>query len=250
MFFIKKYFICVTFLLLPTIIFSQNISLMEYNGELGGGLGTSSYIGQIGGGVPSYRTNFNFFYKKFLTEKFSVRINYEYVPLGANDANTKQAQIKLRGFDFYRTFHEMNFLFEYFFDDIRYLNSENHIIPYVGVGFGYLLNAPTNNNNFITYTSDQQRYTDQFWPICTMPINLGISYRFKNNINLFSEFTLRLTTSDLIDNFSATDPITTASGTFYASKKGNDKFYSIKFGISKSLFNVYGNDKSKKKKNK
>ena len=144
----------------------------------------------------------------------------------------------------------MNFLLEYFFNDIRYLNSENHIIPYVGVGFGYLLNVPTNKNNFITYTSDQQRYTEQFWPICTMPINLGISYRLKNNINLFSEFTLRLTTSDLIDNFSASDPIMTANGTFGASKNGNDKFYSFKIGMSKSLFKQFGPDKEKRKKNK
>jgi hypothetical protein len=112
------------------------------------------------------------------------------------------------------------------------------------------LNVPTDKNNFITYTSDLQKYTDQFWPICTMPINLGLNYRLKNNINLFSECSFRLTTSDLIDHFSATDPIITANGTFNASKKGNDKFYSLKLGISKSLFNIYGNDKSKKKKKK
>jgi hypothetical protein len=248
MIFIKKYFIIIALFFAPTFIFSQSISLMQYKGELGMGVGTAAFVGQVGAGSQTYKSNFNFFYKKFLSENFSVRINYEYIPLAANDLNSKQKQIALRGFNFYRTFHEVNFLLEYFFSDIRYLNAENHIIPYVGLGFGYLLNVPTDKNNFITYTSDLQKYTDQFWPICTMPINLGLNYRLKNNINLFSECSFRLTTSDLIDHFSATDPIITANGTFNASKKGNDKFYSLKLGISKSLFNFYGNDKSKKKK--
>ncbi len=221
---------------------------MQYKGEFGGGIGTSSYMGQIKGGFKSYKANFNLFYKKFLSENFSVRFNYEYVPLTANDAFSKQKQIIERDFNFYRTFHEFNFMFEYFFKDVKYLNSENHVIPYVGVGFGYLLNVPTNKNNFITYTSDIQKYTEQFWPICTMPINFGLNYRLKNNINLLSEVTFRFTTSDLLDNFSATDPITTANGIFNAKNSGNDKFYSIKFGVSKSLFNLYGLDKSKKKK--
>jgi hypothetical protein len=221
---------------------------MDYKGEIGGGLGTASYIGQIGGDVNSYRTNFNLFYKKFLTENFSVRINYEYVPLGANDSLSKQAFIKSRGFNFYRTFHELNFMFEYYFNDVKFLSSENHINPYVGIGMGYLLNIPTNRNNFITYNTQQQIYTEQFWPICTLPFNIGLSYRLKNNINLFAECTFRFTTSDLIDNFSASDTITTNNGTFTANKRGNDKFYTFKIGVYKSLINLYGIDRDKKRR--
>lgn len=225
------------------ITFSQHISLMQYYGELGGAIGTTTYIGQIGGGVKTYRSNFNIHYRKLLTNKFGVRINYEYLPFGANDSLSNQPAIQARGFQFYKTFHEFNFLLEYFFNNIRYINYENHFIPYVGIGMGYMLNEPTDNNNFDSYASIQQIFVNQFWPICTIPINVGFNYRLTNNINIFSEFSYRFTTSDLVDDFSAANQIITPSGTFKARNQGKDNLYSIKIGVSKSLFKVFGPDK-------
>ena len=243
MLFKKQYLVIIFFLLSPMLTFSQHSSLMQYYGELGGGIGTTTYIGQIGGGVKTYRSNFNIFYRKLLTNRFGVCINYEYLPLGANDSLSNQSVFQARGFQFYKTFHEINFLLEYFFSDIRYINAENHLIPYVGIGMGYMLNEPTDNNNFDSYTSLQQVLVNQFWPICTIPVNVGFNYRLTNNINIFSEFTYRFTTTDLVDDFSAANPITTPSGTFKAMNQGKDNLYSIKIGVSKSLFKVFGPDK-------
>jgi hypothetical protein len=169
------------------------------------------------------------------------------LPLGANDYLSKEPQIQQRGFKFYKTFHEINFLLEYFFSDIRYLNAENHLIPYVGIGMGYMLNEPTDNNNFDSYTSLQQVLVNQFWPICTIPVNVGFNYRLTNNISIFSEFTYRFTTSDFVDDFSSANPITTPSSTFKAMNQGKDNLYSIKIGVSKSLFKVFGPNKNAKK---
>lgn len=246
----KQYVGVLLFLLAPLFLFAQHSSLMKYNGEIGGGIGPATYVGQIGEGSHSYTTNFNFFYRKLLTNRFGVRINYEYIPLTANDSLSNNPQIISRGFKFYKDFHYINFSLEYFFRDIRYLNSANHLIPYVGVGMGYMLNELADHNNFDNYLTLQQVTVNQFWPVCTVPVNLGFNYRLKNNINFFGEFTYHFTTSDLLDDFSAATPVPTNKGLFIAQNKGKDQFYSLKLGISKSFFTVYGIDKYKKKKKK
>jgi hypothetical protein len=233
------------FLLWPRCLYSQQISLLEYYGEIGTGIGTSTYLGQIGGEKKSYRTNFNFLYRKLLTDKLGVRINYEYIPLGANDSLSYYTEIYNRGFKFYRTFHEINFLLEYFFYDVRYSSSRNHLIPYVGIGMGYMLNEPTNDNNFIRYTTIQQIAQDQFWPICTIPINIGLSYRLTYNINFFSEFMYRYTTSGFIDGFDKSSPVTTKNGTYTTYNNGNDRFFSVKIGVTKTLIKKFGPDNLK-----
>lgn len=248
MLFRKKYLIIIIFFFLPILIFSQHVSLMKYNGELGGGMGTTTFIGQVGGEIKLYRANFNFYYKKFLTDRFGVRVNYEFLPLGGNDSLSKNQEVLKRGFRFYRTFHEFSFFLEYFFEDVKYLNSKNHLIPYVGIGMGYLLNEPTNDDNFSYYSTIQEINQSQFWPICTIPINLGLSYRFVNDFNIFSEFTFRFTTSDFIDNFGSQTPIVAKNGTFFANNYGHDKVCSIKLGISNSLFKIFGPDRNRKQK--
>jgi hypothetical protein len=60
MIFIKKYFIIIALFFAPTFIFSQNISLMQYKGELGVGVGTAAFVGQVGSGAPTFKSNFNF----------------------------------------------------------------------------------------------------------------------------------------------------------------------------------------------
>ena len=221
---------------------------MQYYGEIGGGIGAANYIGQIGDGAKNYTPTYNIFYRKLLANRFGVRINYEYLPLRASDSLSKNPQILSRGFKFYKTFHEVNFLLEYFFKDSYYLNAENHLMPYVGIGMGYMLNVPTDQNNFDYNSSLLQVTINQFWPVCTIPVNMGFIYRTKNNLNIFGEFTYRFTTSDLLDDFSADAPITTSRGVFNAKHSGNDKLYSLKIGISKSLFKVFGPDRNKKKK--
>ncbi len=235
-------FIIIIFFVITTsyISFAQFISLNEYKGEYGAGVGTTTYFGQIGGATKTYRTNFNLYFRKILTQKLSVRINYEYLPLGANDSLSKNIAVKQRGFNFYRPFHELSFLLEYFFENQNPLQVKyNKITPYAGIGMGYILNVPKDYNNFKTYKFDYEKIQDQYLPIFTVPINVGVKYISKNNLHLFSEITYRFTSSDKIDNFGDGEIIDTKNGTFKSTKNTNDRIISVKMGVFKTILNKY-----------
>ncbi len=223
------------FILVPIYTFAQQSSLMEYKGEIGANIGTTTYFGQIGGETHSYSANFGFYFRKITADHIGVRINYEYVPLGANDSLSNNTTIKQRGFQFFRPFHELGFSIEYFLKNQQIKYNLIKFNPYVGVGMSYILNLPNDFNNFKTYNLLLDKYKDQFIPIVAFPINIGFQYPIKKDISLYSELTYRYTTSDVIDNFGSSDPITTINGTYIAAKNGNDKYMSFKIGISKIL---------------
>ena len=227
----------------------QTISWRRYDGELGMSVGSASYIGQIGGEHSSYQRNFGLYYRKFLGNQFSVRINYEYIPLGANDTLSHDPQIKRRGFQFDRTFQDFNVQFEYCFNDFRLMTKDAYFTPYIGIGLGYMLNVPTYNNNFIQFNNLQDLYTAQYWPICSIPLSAGISYRFSNDYALFTEFSYRFTTSSKIDDFDGDAVVLTDHGNYTASNT-KDRFFSFKIGVSKSFIKTYGLDKAKQYKRK
>ncbi len=230
-------------LLSPLKSYTQHLSLIEYKGELGTSIGTTAYKGQIGGKQKTYHTNFSLFYRKLLSNNFGVRFNYEYIPLEANDMYSNQSIINNRGFRFNRTFHEMNILFEYFLRKNKITDIKNKLNPFLGIGMGYILNLPTNENNFVNYKNSQQKLIAQFWPICTIPINIGICYKLGNDLNIFGEFTFRYTTSDLVDNFETATTVTRNGNTYTAENNGNDKFYSVKLGLTTTLIKRFAPDK-------
>ena len=45
---IKKQIVPILILMFPTCVFAQNLSLLDYRGEWGAHIGTTSYFGQIG----------------------------------------------------------------------------------------------------------------------------------------------------------------------------------------------------------
>jgi len=231
-------------IILFTLTFSiiskaQYTSLLEYHGEFGSSLGATTYFGQIGGETHTYRANFGFYFRKKLADHIAIRLNYEYIPLGANDSLSNNPIVLQRGFQFFRPFHEIGFLIEYYLKSQKLRYNQLKFNPYIGIGMGYILNVPKDFNNFKTYKFAYEKWQDQYIPIATIPFNIGFQYPINSNLSLYSEFTYRYTTSDLIDNFGNADPISTKNGTFKPSKIGNDKFISIKVGISKTLVYRY-----------
>lgn len=84
---IFKKIVCILILAfsLPFCSTAQRLSLIDYKSEYGGHIGTSTYFGQIGGGTNTLRNTFGIYYRKALYKKFTISLNYEYIPLGAND---------------------------------------------------------------------------------------------------------------------------------------------------------------------
>jgi hypothetical protein len=240
MYFRKLAPILIVILLHSSQLCSQHVSLIKYCGELGVGVGEAIYTGEIGGNKFSNRHNFSFLARKLLTRKFGVRVNYEFVPLSGNDSLSRDLHILKRGFKFYRTFHELNVLFEYFFSDIKYLNTDNYFIPNVGIGMGYMLNMPVDYNNFEYNATTRNLTFSQYWPICTLPVSFGLTYRLKNGFNFYGVFMYRYTTSGFIDKFDHSVPISVFENTYIAKKNGHDIFFTFKVGIVKTFIKKYG----------
>jgi len=199
---IKKQLIPILFLMLPCFAFAQNLSLLDYRGEWGAHIGTTSYFGQLGSGVNNFRPNFGIFYRKNLLPNLTLSMNYEYIPLGANDTLSNNYETLSRGFEFFRTFHEISFGIEYFFNQNHpYSFHKVKFNPYVGIGMGYILNLPKDENNFKKYNYDYIKLADQFIPIATIPIHVGVQYNYSQNLRLFGEIDYRFTSSDVIDHF-------------------------------------------------
>lgn len=239
---IFKKIVCILILAfsLPFCSAAQNLSLIDYKSELGGHIGKTTYFGQIGGGTNTLRNTFGIYYRKALYKRFTISLNYEYLPLGANDSLSKNMEIQQRGFNFYRTFHEISFSLEYFFKSKNpYQYKMPKINPYIAIGMGYILNLPTDHNNFKSYDYNYVKQVDQFFPITTIPMHIGIQYAYQHNLLFFSEINFRFTSSDLIDHFGNAEPEKTKYGIFMPTNLGNDKFISFKIGFSKIIESQY-----------
>lgn len=212
-------------------LFAQHLSVTQYIGEFGVHVGAVTHKGDIATDKQFYRPNFGFYYYKKLDKHLSLHLSYEHIPLGANDAKSSILSNRNRNFNYYRSFQEFSVLWGYHFNALQLGNLSNPIHPYIKIGMGYMLNLPTDNNNFMFYEYKIERLRDQIWPILTYPIAIGAQYPLENSIFIFSEINFRLTNSDLMDHFGIDYPVQVGTNTYRAPNNGYDYFYSFKIGI-------------------
>jgi len=167
-------------------------------------------------------------------------MNYEYIPLGADDLLSSNKEIIDRGFQFFRTFHEISSGIEYFFyQNHPYSFHKVKYNPYAGIGMGYILNVPKDENNFKKYNYNYNKIADQFIPIATIPIHVDLQYNYNQNVRFFGEIDYRFTSSDVIDHFGNGEVEKTLHANFTPANIGNDQFVSFKLGVSKLIFYRY-----------
>jgi len=219
---------------------AQHISLVENKGEVGIMGGVSFYRGDIANDVLFYKPNFGAFYKKQMNDYIGLRLNYEYISIGANDIQSSNFYNFKRGLYFTRVSHDVSIMGEFNF--LRFLNKNRNysFTPYLGFGIGAWksingstnLDTPTTQRTFL------------------FPLNFGFKYNLTGNFNIFGEVTYRFTSSDKIDYF-ADDTRRIPEGFKYdlqASSSGNDQYFSTKLGVSYNFVSIYGPDKPKKSK--
>jgi len=219
---------------------AQHISLVENKGEVGVMAGASYYRGDIANDVLFYQPNFGAFYKKQLNDYVGVRLNYEYISVGANDVQSFNYYNFKRALYFTRKSHDVSIMGEFNFLRLINKNRNYNFTPYLGFGFGGWKSISGTNN--VENPTTQRTYV--------FPLNVGFKYNMFGNFNLFSEATYRFTSSDKIDYF-ADDNQHFSVGSkfnFQPSASGNDQYFSAKVGISYTLISVYGPDKPKKDK--
>jgi len=227
-------------LLFVLSLHAQHISLVENKGEIGIMGGASFYRGDIATDVLFYKPNLGIFYKKQLNDYIGLRLNYEYISIGANDAQSHNLYEFKRGLYFTRKAHDLSLMGEFYF--LKFINGNKaySFTPYLGFGVGAWKSIASATN---LDTPKTQR-------TITYPINLGFKYNVTGPWNIFGEVTYRFTDSDKIDFF--TDNAHTRSADllydFQASFSGNDQYFSTKLGISYNLLSIYGPDKPKSSK--
>jgi hypothetical protein len=233
-------FICLLgILLFANTLSAQYIQLIENRGELGVMGGGSYYHGDIASDKLFYQPNFGAFYKKQMNDYVGIRLNYEYLAIGANDIQSSNPYEKARGLKFSRTAHDVSIMGEFYF--LKFINGNKRFrfSPYLGFGMGALKTITSTSN----YSGASKR-------TYVYPINLGFKYNVTGPWNIFGEATYRFTNSDNLDFFA--DSVTyihpTSGVSYQASSSGNDQYFTTKLGISYNLLEIYGPDKLKKPK--
>ena len=231
--------------LLSSILFggsltAQHISLVENKGEVGLMGGSTFYRGDIATDFLFYKPNFGAFYKKQLNDYVGVRLNYEYISIGANDIQSSNFYQFKRGLYFTRTAHDVSVMGEFYFLKFINGNKSYRFTPYLDFGIGAWKSIASATN---IDTPKTQR-------TITFPINLGFKYNLFGSWNIFGEATYRFTNSDKIDFF-ADETHHIPTGFAYdiqASTSGNDQYFSTKLGLSYNFISIYGPDKPKQRK--
>jgi hypothetical protein len=216
---------------------AQHLSLVENRGEVGILGGTTFYRGDLATDILFYKPNFGVFYKKQLNDYVGVRLNYEYISIGANDIQSANYYEFKRGLYFTRTAHDVSVMGEFYFLKFINGNKSYRFTPYLGFGVGAWKSIESTTN---LDTAKTQR-------TITYPINLGFKYNLSGPWNIFGEATYRFTNSDKID-FLADNTHHIPAGFQYdiqGSGSGNDQYFSTKLGVSYNLLSIYGPDKQK-----
>ena len=225
-----------------TSVSAQYISLVENKGEIGLMGGASFYKGDIASDILFYKPNFGVFYKKQLNDYVGLRLNYEYISIGANDLQSNNFYDFKRGLNFTRASHDVSLMGEFYF--LKYINGNKQyrFTPYVGFGVGAWKSISGSTN---IDTPKTQR-------TILFPVNLGFKYNISGSWNIFTEVTYRFTNSDKIDYFSDVNyHIPAGSSNIYqASTSGGDQYFSTKLGVSYNLINIYGIEQHKNPKMK
>ncbi|MEY4051832.1 MAG: hypothetical protein RIR64_817 [Bacteroidota bacterium] len=216
---------------------AQHISLVENKGEIGVMGGATFYRGDIATDILFYKPNFGVFYKKQINDYVGLRLNYEYISIGANDIQSNNFYEFKRGLYFTRTAHDVSLMGEFYFLKFINGNKSYRFTPYLGFGLGAWKSIKS-TTNLDTATTIRT---------ITYPLNLGFKYNLSGPWNIFGEATYRFTNSDKIDFFADNTHHVPPAFQYdiQASTSGNDQYFTAKLGVSYNLLSIYGVDKPK-----
>jgi hypothetical protein len=233
-----RHLLLIAILLFTISVSAQHLSLVENRGEVGIMGGASFYSGDIASDILFYKPNFGVFYKKQLNDYVGLRLNYEYISIGANDIQSANYYQFKRGLNFTRTAHDVSLMGEFYFLKFINGNKSYRFTPYLGFGVGAWKSIESTTN---LDTAKTQR-------TITYPINLGFKYNLSGPWNIFGEATYRFTNSDKIDFFADNTHHVPPAFQYdiQASTSGNDQYFTTKLGVSYNLLSIYGPDKPKK----
>jgi len=147
-----------------------------------------------------------------LNNHFSVRTNFTYASLAANDKYNTKADLQQRNLSFQSKITEANLLFDYNILNLSYHKltpyifagvAAFHFNPYAFDSLGnkiYLKPLSTEGEGLAAYPGRAAYHLTQL----AIPFGVGIRWRFTDNITLSYEVGFRKTFTDYLDDVSAT----------------------------------------------
>lgn len=158
-------------------------------------MGGTNYIGDIGSEsyINPNEIGFGVIYKYNLNPRIALRGTYSYLPLYANDENSKNTYRNNRGFSFSNVVHELAGGIEFNFFDYNIREYSTSFTPYILAELA-LINYK-NVSNYID--SDNITYNDTSSYV--IPVGLGVKGRLTDNLAYGVEIAARFTFTDDLD---------------------------------------------------
>ncbi len=192
----------------------STISLAQIN-EIGFFVGNANYVGDIG------RTNYLYpskpaggiIYKWNWNPRIAVRGTYSYLPIGANDLDSKNAIRKSRGYKFTNIIHELAVGIEFNFFEYDLSSRNKFFTPYILLefaAFNYQTPQSVTSVGGVVYT-DKTSYA--------IPFGIGYKARLMYHLAFAIEAKARYTFEDDLDYSTSRFPSLNFGG------KGNDWYF-------------------------
>ncbi len=171
---------------------SANAQLIEF----GGGLGATSYAGDLARGIKTYNQNLGVqgHYRINLSKIVSTKFSVTFGKISADDKNPFDIAAQLRDQSFSRSFMEVAGVFEYHFLDYKNDKSRVKWSPYAFGGFGFTK----------IFGVDPDK--DDFGKIqAVLPFGIGFKHLVGKRFSIDLELGARKLFSDKIDGVSDGD---------------------------------------------
>lgn len=195
----KKYLVA---LLLACVFLASNAQKIEL-GAVGGG---AYYMGDLNPGKPFelvqpayglvYRYNFN--------NRVAVKANFIKGLVSGDDLLTKYREE--RGINFESDIYELAVMMEFNFFDYFTGSSHNYVSPYIFGGIGAFMYNPQATYGGTQYSLRELQTEGNSYSqfAVAFPFGIGVKYSLTNTIGLTLEWGMRKTTTDYLDDVSAT----------------------------------------------
>ena len=193
-------------ILMPAIVQAQKLHVDLFGGfsNYQGDLQEKRFTTQQAKGAVALGLHYD------LSNHFSLRTNFTYAALGADDKYNLQPDLRARNLSFHTTITEANLLLDFSFLNLDYHRFSPYVFggiavfhfnPYAFDSTGnkvYLQPLSTEGEGLAAYPDRKNYHLTQF----AIPFGGGVRWRFTDNITLSYEIGLRKTYTDYLDDVS------------------------------------------------
>lgn len=239
-------------LVILSLFIIASTATAQYKKEYGGGIGTSNYLGDIGGGakqgrnyspldlkIKHERYSINGYTRYKLNKTFSVKGSLSYIRLVGEDANSTNVERNIRNLSFKSNLIELIATGEWnFYQQTKMApklpglskggkKQRLDFRAYAFVGFGGVyFNSRAEllgkTYSLRKYTTEGVKYKPISWVV---PMGLGVAYTVNKKWRIGAELGYRITGSDWIDDVSGNYAVSYDDGLkgYTAVKNGSTK---------------------------